>query len=144
MSLAEDIKKRMFAAIKAGNTVEKEILRVAMGEITMTAARESKDLSDEEVQGVLKKLLKSARESIAAAPDDQKATLQQEIDVLEGFLPKSLSVDEIVAALADVKAAIQAAPAAGPAVGIAMKQLKVAGLSVEAPAVQAAIAQIRG
>lgn len=144
MSLAEDIKKRMFAAMKAGQTVEKEILRVAMGEITMTAARESKDLSDEEVQGVLKKLLKSARESIAAAPEDQKATLQQEIDVLEGFLPKSLGVDEIVAALESVKAAIQAAPAVGPAVGLAMKQLKQAGLAVEAPAVQAAVAQIRG
>ena len=35
--LLEDIKAKMFQAIKAGDTVAKEILRVAVGEITLRA-----------------------------------------------------------------------------------------------------------
>lgn len=143
MSLAEEIKKRMFAAMKAGRTIEKEILRVATGEITMTAARESRDLSDEDVQGILRKMVKSIRESLTQAPDADKAGLQEELTVIESLLPKAMSEDDIVAALATVKQQILAAAGEGPAMGIAMKVLKATNLPVEAPQVGAAIKRIR-
>ena len=37
--LLDEIKAQMFKAMKEGRTVEKEILRVAVGEITTQAAR---------------------------------------------------------------------------------------------------------
>jgi len=145
MSLADDIKKRMFAAMKAGLVVEKEILRVATGEITMTAARTNQALTDEEVQQILKKLLKSNREALAVSEDaEQRAQLEQENGILSELLPQVLSVDEICAALAPMLTQIQAAPQLGPALGIAMKQLKLAGLSVEAPQVNEAVTRLRG
>lgn len=142
-SLAEQIKKRMFAAMKAGNTVEKEILRVATGEVTMTAARESRDLSDEDVQGILRKMLKSVRETIGQASAEARETLLSEEAVLVSLLPKALGVEELVAALEGSRETILAAAADGPALGIAMKALKAQGLTAEAPTVTLAVREIR-
>ncbi len=146
MALLDDIKKRMFAAMKSQQTVEKEILRVAVGEITTSAARgDSGELSDAEVQAVLKKLVKSNSEALSQATDaSTKETLEREIAVLQSFLPRALSIEEIVAELAPVKDSIQAAPAQGPAMGIAMKTLKAAGKSAEAKDVTQAVARLRG
>lgn len=143
MSLAEDIKKRMFAAMKSGKTIEKEILRVATGEITMTSARESRDLSDDDVRGILRKMQKSIRESLSAAPADQKDAFEEELSVIDSLLPKSLDVDGAVAALASVHGAIQSAAGEGPAMGLAMKALKAQNLVAEAATVSAAIKKLR-
>jgi uncharacterized protein YqeY len=146
MALKDEIKQRMFAAMKAQNTIEKEILRVATGEITMAIARApSGTISDEEVQGILKKLVKSNSEALAAGPDaDRKAALEQEIAIIESLLPKRLSVEEIAGALAGVAAQIKAAAGPGPAMGVAMKTLKASGAEVDSKDVAAAIAQLRG
>jgi hypothetical protein len=140
MSLAADIKKAMFAAMKAKNIVEKEILRVALGEITKTG----EESGDPEVLAILKKLVKSNREAISATEDAEgKAKLELEIEILQAYLPKSLGAEEIVALLADVSDQIKAAPNQGPAMGIAMKTLKAAGATAEAPDVAKAVDQIR-
>ena len=44
MALLDQIKTRMFAAMKSGNVTEREILKVAMGEITTDAARPGTNL----------------------------------------------------------------------------------------------------
>lgn len=144
MALLAQIKARMFAAMKAGNTVEKEILKVAMGEITTDAARPDKKGDDAEAQAILKKLVKSIEESIAASQDEtQKATLRAEVEVLAAFLPKSLGVGEIVAALAPVADAVKAAGNDGQATGVAMKHLKSLGAEVNGKDVSAAVRQLR-
>jgi uncharacterized protein YqeY len=145
MALLDRIKAQMFAAMKSGNTVEKEILKVAMGEITTDAARADKKGDDAETLVILKKLVKSNEESIAASQDEtQKATLRAEIEVLSAFLPKSLGVAEIVAALAPVADAVKAAGNDGQATGVAMKHLKSLGAEVNGKDVSAAVRQLRG
>lgn len=140
MSLAAEIKKSMFAAMKAKNVVEKEILRVAMGEIT----RSGDDPSDEEVQALLRKLIKSNREALESASDEeQKTTLNAEIASLQKFLPQALSVEQIVEALSGVSDAIKAAPNQGPAMGLAMKTLKSSGAEADSGDVAKAVAKIR-
>ncbi len=142
-SLADEIKKRMFAAMKAGNTTEKEILRVATGEITMTAARESRELSDEDVQGILRKMLKSVRETLPQADAETRANLELEESVLLSLLPKALGVDELVLALAGAADTIRNAPGEGPAMGAAMKALKGQGITADAKTVTQALQKIR-
>src|SRR6187549_2524610 len=123
--LIDQIKARMFQAIKSGAHVEKEILRVAVGEITTEAARPGRQGSDEETMAILRKLLKSNEETLASTTDaDKRAVLTQEMEILATYLPKSLSVAEIVSALAPVSPQIIAAANDGQATGIAMKQLK--------------------
>ena len=142
--LIDDIKARMFQAMKAGNVVEKEILRVAMGELTTEAARPGRTGSDEEAQAILRKLIKSNEESLGQSPDAaQRQVLRQEIEILAAFLPKSLGVDEIVAALAAVEPAIKAAGNDGQATGVAMKHLKASGAVVSGKDVTEAVKRLR-
>lgn len=142
--LLDEIKARMFKAMKAGDTVEKEILRVAVGEITTDAARVGRAGSDEEATAILRKLVKSNEESIAAsADDDQKATLRRENEILASLLPKSLGADEIAAALAPVLDAVKSAGNDGQATGVAMKHLKSIGASVNGKDVSEAVKRVR-
>jgi len=145
MALLDQIKARMFAAMKSGNVTEREILKVAMGEITTDAARAGRKGDDDEAMGLLKKLVKSNEESIEASQDEaQKAQLRAEIAVLNTFLPKSLGVPEIVAELAPVADAVKAAGNDGQATGVAMKHLKSISAEVNGKDVSAAVRQLRG
>ena len=129
--LIDQIKARMFQAIKAKSDIEKEILRVAVGEITTEAARPGRTGSDEEVHAILRKLVKSNEETLASTSEPEKrAALTQEIEILCTFLPKSWSAAEISAGLEPVVAQIKAAASDGQATGVAMKQLKSLGAIV--------------
>jgi uncharacterized protein YqeY len=143
--LLDEIKARMFKAMKAGNVAEKEILRVAVGEITTEAARPGRKGNDEEAQAILRKLIKSNEESIAATSEDaeKQAALKQENVVLAEFLPRTLSEDDVVAELAAVKDAIRAAGNDGQATGVAMKHLKSVGSTVDGKVVAAAVRRVR-
>src|SRR3954463_13187563 len=99
--LLDEIKAAMFKAMKANDVVAKEILRVAVGEITTDAARAGRKGDDAESAAIVKKLIKSNEETIAAGIDAEKrSVIERENAVLAVFLPKSLGVDEIVSALA--------------------------------------------
>ncbi|HEU5076069.1 MAG TPA: GatB/YqeY domain-containing protein [Polyangiaceae bacterium] len=138
--LVDDIKRRMFAAMKAKDTVEKEILRVALGEIT--GRGEATD--DATVVAILKKLVKSNEESLVASTEaEQRQVLEREIAILQSLLPEGMSLDQIVEALGPVHDAIRAAKADGPATGIAMKHLKTQNVTVDGKDVAAAVRQIR-
>ncbi len=142
--LVDDIKARMFQAMKGGDLVAKEILRVAVGEITTEAARPGRKGDDEEARAILRKLIKSNGETLAAGvSDEQRVTLERESAVLQEFLPKTLGVDEILAALAPVSDAIRAAGNDGQATGVAMKQLKAAGATVSGKDVSEAVKKLR-
>jgi uncharacterized protein YqeY len=142
--LLDELKARMFRAMKAGNVVEKEILRVALGEITTEAAREGRRGDDDEARAILRKLIKSNDESLAAGqPDDRRATLNEENRILSEFLPKTLGIDDIVAALATVRDAVRGAGNEGQATGVAMKHLKSLGASVNGKDVAEAVKRVR-
>jgi hypothetical protein len=142
--LLDTLRSRMTAAMKAHNTVEKELLRTALGEITMTMNVEGVPGSDDLVIKVLKKLQKSNQETLKLATDaDQRSQLETELSILGELLPKELSVDLVLEMLAPVRDAIRAARAEGPAIGIAMKHLKASAIDAEGKTVAEAIAKLR-
>jgi uncharacterized protein len=143
--LVDDIKKQVTAAMKSGDAVARDILRLALGEIQTAEARKNVSLSEEEAAAAIRKLIKSNEETLGLSGEGERAvTLRREIEVLSGLLPKQLSVDEIVAALAPSAAAIKEAKSDGQATGIAMKQLKASGASVSGNEVGAAVRKLRG
>jgi uncharacterized protein len=148
--LVEELKKRITTAMKDGDTVARDVLRLALGEIQMAEVRRAEagkadKLTDEEAAGVLRKLVKSNEETLGLSGEGESAvTLKKEIEILTSLLPKQMSVDEIVAALASQVDAIKAAKADGQAVGVAMKHLKSTGASVTGNDVQTAVKKIRG
>ena len=142
--LLDEVKSRMFKAMKEGRIVEKEVLRVAVGEITTQAARSGNALSDEEAQAILRKLIKSNQESLALTDDAQKrADLELENRTLADLLPKTLSEEEIIVQLESLRAAIETAASAGQATGIAMKHLKSLGVNVNGKDVTVAVGKMR-
>lgn len=142
--LIDDIKKRFMQAMKDKKTVEKEVLRVLIGEIQTAESRATSPFTDEEALSIVRKLVKSNQETLAATSSEaDKATLTQELEILNSLLPASLSVEQIVVALAPVSDSIKAAGNDGQATGIAMKQLKASGAAVNGKDVSAAVKQIR-
>lgn len=142
--LIDEIRKRRTEALKSRDTVTKEVLNVALGEIETNAARAQRDPTDEECLQVVRKLVKSNEETRAAATDEaQKQTLTREIEVLSALLPKTLGVPEVVAALAPVADAVRAAANDGQATGVAMKHLKSTGAAVDGKVVSQAVKQLR-
>ena len=138
--LIDQIKQRMFQAMKSGATVEKEILRTAIGEVTRTG----EEASDDRVLQVLRKLVKANQETLRSATDaTQRSALEQEIVVLEEYLPRSLSAAALTELLGPVATEIRAAAGPGPALGIAMKFLKSKAAVAEAQDVRTAVTQLR-
>jgi len=142
--LVDEIKQRLKAAMKAQNVVEREILRVALGEIQTIEARTG-SMSDGEAAAIVKKLVKSNQETHAASENaEQRATLEQENAVLEALLPKTLNVDAIIGELTAALVQIKAAANDGQATGVAMKHLKATGAAVTGKDVAEAVKRIRG
>jgi uncharacterized protein YqeY len=142
--LIEEIKRRITAAMKAGSTIEKDILRLALGEVQTAEARGT-TITDEGVAAIIRKIIKSNEETLAATEgEEQKRTLATENAVLASLLPKSLGVEDIIAALAPSLPAIKAAGNDGQATGIAMKQLKTTGAVVNGKDVTEAVKRMRG
>jgi len=142
--LLDELKARMFAYMKQGATLEKEIIRVAIGEITTDAARAGRTGSDAEAQALIRKLIKSNEESLAANPDaERQAALKREIETLAEFLPRSKSEAELVELLAAVADGIRAASNDGQATGVAMKHLKATNVVADGKVVAAAVQRLR-
>ncbi len=142
--LVEEIRKRRIAALKAHDTVAKNVLSVAQGDIDTIAARASREPTDDDCLQVLRKLVKSNEETRSNTADDAaKDVLTQEIAILLDLLPKTLGVPEVLAALEAVAADVRAAASPGQATGVAMKHLKAIGASVDGKIVAQAVAQLR-
>ena len=95
MSLQEQIKKDLAAAMKAKDDEKKSALRVIMGEFGRQA---QKEINDEEIIKILKKLIKSEREVLERSGE---ARSNRFIEVAESYLPQ-------LAGEADIKAWIAA------------------------------------
>ena len=89
MTLQEQIKKDMMQAMKEKNDEKKNTLRVVMGEF---GRAETKSLSDDEVVKVLKKMVKSERETLEQSG---RAGDSKYIEILESYLPQMVSDDEL-------------------------------------------------
>lgn len=142
--LTDQIKKQMIEAMKQKHTVAKEVLRVALGEIQTAEARSGKPPTDDQAAALVRKLIKSNRETLEAGPDEATSErLNQENQILEQLLPQTLDVPQIIDALGDLADQIAAAPSDGAATGLAVKHLKTNGAAVEGKDVAAAVRQMR-
>ena len=97
MTLKEKINKDYIEAFKAKNTVAKNLLSVIKGEIqTVEKNTGVESLSDEDVTKILNKSVKSLKETISSLTDIERlAEVQTELNIVEAYLPKQLSVEEI-------------------------------------------------
>lgn len=103
MTLKERISADYLAAFKAKDSVAKNLLSVIKGEIqTIEKNTGIENMSDEDVTRILNKTVKSLKETLQAS-DSVDAKL--ELSIVEAYLPKQMSKDEIFAKVTELKIA---------------------------------------
>lgn len=123
MSLIEKIDTDLKNAMKASDKVSVSTLRLVKSALKNREIEKGEPLSDEEVITVLSTLSKQRRESIEqfskGGREDLASSEKAELEVLKGYLPEELSVEEIEKL---IREAVKEAGASGPKdIGAVMK-----------------------
>jgi uncharacterized protein YqeY len=126
MTLKATITEDMKAAMRARETARLSTIRLLLAAIKQKEVDERIEVSDADVVGIIDKMIKQRRESIAhfdagGRPELSAAELA-EIELLRAYLPQPLSATEVEALIAE---AIADAGVSGPAtMGKVMAALK--------------------
>lgn len=99
MDTQKQIEKDLKDALRAGDEMRKSTLRMVLSAIKLVEVDKGDSLDEGEVLVILQKEIKSRRESIVDAEKADRPDLiadsQAEIKILEGYLPKALTPEEI-------------------------------------------------
>jgi uncharacterized protein YqeY len=99
MTLKERINAEYMTAFRAKNTVVKNLLSVVKGEIqTIEKNTGVENMSDEDVLKIITKTSKSLKEMVATGNEQAK----EELAIIESYLPKQMSKDEVVAKVTEL------------------------------------------
>jgi uncharacterized protein YqeY len=108
MSLKERIVKDMTAAMKSKQAARLSTLRMVKAAVQNREIEKGGELSDEEVTRTLQSLVKQRRDSVEQYEKAGRAELaskeQDEIAVIEEYLPRAATREEIEQAVADAVA----------------------------------------
>jgi len=109
----ERLQTETTAAMRSGDALRRDVLRMATNALYMVEKREGRPLTDDEELQVLTREVKTRRESVDAYQAAGRADLADkelaEIAILSGFLPAALSDDDLAALVAEAIAATGAA-----------------------------------
>lgn len=115
-TMKETLELKLRDAMRANDDVTRRTIRMALSAIKMAEIEKGQALDDTGISTILQKEIKIRHEAVQDAEKanrpDLIADAKAELSVIESFLPKQLSEDEIEAL---VKAAITEVNASGPA-----------------------------
>lgn len=110
MSLKEQLRADMAAAMRAGDSARRDTLRLVLAAVKQAEVDERTTLDDDGVQAVLAKQAKQRRESIAdyekAGRLELAAQEAAEVALIESYLPQMMSREEVEAVAAEVMAEV--------------------------------------
>ncbi len=96
----DELKEAIKQAMKAKDKPRLSILRQVHGEIKNIEVNERRDITEQDVNDMLKRVIKQTKEtlegSIKAANNQERTdTLTEQVSILEGLLPKQISGEEL-------------------------------------------------
>lgn len=104
--IAEDLKE----AMKNGDKFRLSVLRMLKSALQLESINKKHDLTDDEVMAVIKKQVKTRKDSAAEYEKynkkDEVEALLQEIEVLNVYLPQEMSKEEIMQVIDEVFAIV--------------------------------------
>ena len=99
MSLKNRLQEELTAAMRSGDALRRDTLRMAQSAAYTLEKRNLRPLTEEELVGVLAREVKTRRESVdafrAGHREDLAAKEEAEIAILSEFLPQPLTEDEL-------------------------------------------------
>ena len=121
----DKIKSEIVNAMKEKNTLKLQTLRGIKGDADMEHINKKVEINDELMINVLSRGIKTRKESIAefekGGRDDLIAKTQEEIELLQSYLPKQLSSDELNKIIDDVFKKVN--PSSEKEMGLIMKEV---------------------
>ena len=115
MSLKQQISDDMKAAMRAKESERLATIRLLLAAMKQKEVDERVELDDAAIVGVIDKMIKQRKDSIAAFTQAGRAELADkeaaEIKVIEAYLPQRMSAEEVAA---EVKAIVAELGAKGP------------------------------
>jgi uncharacterized protein YqeY len=97
--LRDRLSAEVTAAMRSGDTLRRDVLRMALNAAYNQEKRTQKPLTDDDVVGVLTREVKTRRESIEAFEKGGRQELADkeaaEVAILQEFLPQALTDDEL-------------------------------------------------
>lgn len=119
--IAEDLK----LAMKNGDKFKLSVLRMLKSALQLDSISKKHELNDEEVMSVIKKQVKTRKDSISEFAKYNKieeiAKLEQEIEILNVYLPEEMTEEEISKIIDQVFKEIN--PTSMKDMGLIMKEL---------------------
>lgn len=95
----EELKKDIVEALKEKDTLKLQTLRGVKGEADLEHINKKVEINDDLIIGVISHQIKTRRESISEFEKGDRKDLidktEEEIKILERYLPKQLTIDEI-------------------------------------------------
>lgn len=110
----QELQDEIKAAMKARDKNRLSILRQVHGEIKNIEVNERREITDADVDAMLKRTIKQTKEtldgSIKAGSDQERTDrLTEQVEILESYLPKQVSGEELIALIEEVLAETGAA-----------------------------------
>lgn len=98
----DELHAEMVAAMKAKDKVRLGVIRLVIGELKNMAAKEQREITEEDVVAQTKRTLKQTAETLemsekAGNNEERTATLREQVAALESLLPEQVSGDALVA-----------------------------------------------
>jgi uncharacterized protein len=130
MNIKQQLENDVKEAMRAKDELRKRALRSALSSIRLAEIEKGSPLDDSALMAVLQKEIKSRQETIAdaerAGRADMVAEAQAEISVLENYLPKPFTTEELenLASLAIQEAGATSPKEMGQVMKILMPQLQ--------------------
>lgn len=101
MSLQDRVQTDIAAAMRAGDGLRRDVLRMVVSAAYNVEKREGRPLTDDEYLAVLSREVKTRRESVeafrAGGREDLAAREEAEIAIIAGYLPEPLTEAEVAA-----------------------------------------------
>ena len=115
MSLRDQLKADVSAAMRSGETLRRDTLRMALSALALVEKDLKRDATDDEVLGVIVKAVKTRKESVDAYTAANRPDLAEgenaEIAILSTYMPEQMSDADVDALVAEAISATGAASA---------------------------------
>ena len=100
-----ELRKANMQAMKDHDTVKKGVLSLVISSIALAEKEDGKTLTKEEELTFIQKELKQTRESLSETPADRTDLIEEtkkKIEILESYLPRQLTEEEIKTAIESI------------------------------------------
>ena len=100
-----ELRKANMQAMKDHDTVKKGVLSLVISSIALAEKEDGKTLTKEEELTFIQKELKQTRESLTETPADRTDLIEEtkkKIEILESYLPRQLTEEEIKTAIESI------------------------------------------